>query len=505
MISILKQDVRKLTGAPLGLLAFIYILFCIVERQVTSVSYEVFVLKMLTDHYLLIYCMTPIFLLSIFRNLEEDTYFLIIRFRKFSSYFYTKWFAIVIYTILFVLLQIAIVLIMGIGLPHDNVYPLNSPTENELFYYFETIFPTPIVATISVCLYMIIGLAFVGVSILTTFHFFSRRVVTVLILLAYGIMALSIKIPVLGSLPFLTINRYIILHHNFLVKNGVLWSVTGMIVLFTIQVMLIRFTWYRNFSFAWKLRIKGLFFYYAHALWIRKNIFLVLGILGILTIWKSMAGIEESVQDYILRFFYGSEVGSFHLLSFLEQIIYYGTPLYLFAVFLENWCTDDNLQVYIRIRRKKTWLYSIISNGILFHVIYICLTFAYLFILGLLTEKSWVPHTIQISENIHYNIWTVFLCLKIMEFSVLFLIFFFLFIWMKNVTVAYLIVMLMHVLNFIPNVMFSYSPAGLVTIARLQILDGSTGIPLMQAFMVLLIAFILLLGLISRSYKRYFD
>lgn len=505
MISFLKQDVRKLIGAPLGLLAVIYILFSIVERQVTSDSYEVFVLRMLTDHYLLIYCMIPIFLLSIFRNLQEDTSFLVIRFRKFSRYFYTKWLAIVIFAIVFVLLQILIVLIMGIGLPHGNVYPINSPTENILFYYFETIFSTPMVATFSVSLYMMAGLAFVGVSILTTFHFFSRRVVILMILLSYGIMALSIKIPLLSSLPFLTINRYIILHHNFLMENGVLWSVTGMIVLMIIQVMLIRFTWYQKYSFTWKVRIKGLFIYYARALWTRKNILLICGVLGVLSIWKSTTGTEESLQDYILRFFYGLEIGSFHLISFLEQIIYYGTPLYLFAIFLENWCSSDNMHVYIRSKKKKTWLYSIISNGLIFHIIYISLTFVFLFIVGILTDKSWITHTIQISENIHYNIWPVFLCLKIMEFGVLFLVFFLLFIWTKNVTVAYLVVMTMHGLTLIPTLLFSYNPAGLVTFAKLQVLDGSLGISLTQAFMVLMIEFILLLCLVIGSYKRYFN
>lgn len=505
MSSFLKQDVRKFIGAPLGLLAIIYILFSLAERQVTSDSYEVFVLRMLTDHYLLIYCMTPIFLLSFFRNLQEDTSFLIIRFRKFSRYFYVKWLAILIFAILFVLLQMIIVLIMGTGLPLENVFPTASTAENELMSYFSTFFSSPVVAIFSVSLYMMAGLAFVGMSILTIFHFFNRRVVTVFILFAYGIMALSIKITGLGNLPFLTINRYIILHHNFEVENGILWTITGMIVLFIIQVVLIQFAWYKKISIFWNVKIKGLFFYYARALWTRKNILLLLVILVMLTIWKSTAGIEESVQDYVIRFFYGSEIGSFHLITFLEQIIYYGTPLYLFAIFIERWCTDDNMHVYIRTRKKKTWLSSIISNGLIFHIIYFSLSFVLLFIMGVLTDKSWFTHTIQISENLQYDVWLIFICLKILEFSVLFLIFILLFILLKNVTVAYLIVMSMHGFSLIPVIFSSYNPAGLVTVARLQVLDGSIGITLTQALVILIVEFILLLVLVSLSYKRYFN
>lgn len=505
MFSILKHDVRKHIGMPLLLLAIIYILFSIVERQSTLDTYEMFILHMLTEHYLIIYCMTPIFLLSICRNLEEDTPFLLVRCRNFTQYFYTKWLAVSIYAILFVLFQIIIVVIMGIGLPHGNVYPVNSSGQYELFYYFETIFSTPIMSAVSSSVYMMVGLAFVGMTILTIFHFFDRRVVTVLILLAYGIMAISIKIPALGSLPFITLNRYIILHHNFTMKNGVLWSIIGMIVLLIIQVLCIRFAWYRKISLSWNVARKGLFYYYARALWTRKNILLLCGIVGILTMWKAMNGPEESYQDYFIRFFYGQKIGSFHLITFLEQLIYYGTPLYLFAIFIETWCSDDNLPIFIRIKQKKKWLFAIVSNGLIIQIIYIALTFVLLFICALLTNKAWLTHTIPISESIHTSIWFVFIFLKIIELSILFLMFFLIFIWLKNVTATYLIVMAMHALNIVPSALLSYNAAGLITMARLQILEGSIGISLSKAFAVLLFGSILLLVVISRSYKRFFN
>ncbi|KMY41500.1 hypothetical protein [Peribacillus loiseleuriae] len=505
MISILKHDVRKHIGAPLLLLAVIYILFCIVERQGSPESYELFVLRILSDHYLIIYGVTPVFLLSIFRKLEEDTPLLIVRFRTFARYFYTKWLAISIYAILFVLLQIITVLILGIGLPVGNEYPVNSLVENELFNYFEAAFSTPLLAVISSSLYMMIGLSFVGVSILTIFHFFNRRVVLITVLPAYLIMVIGLKIPALGTLPFITMNRYIILHHNLVIGNGILWSVTGMIVLVFVQIICIRFAWYRKFSLSWNVTGKGLFFYYARALWTGKIILLLCGIIGTLTIWKAMNGMEESMQDYILRFFYGLETGNFHLLTFLEQLIYYGTPLYLFALFIETWCSDDNLPVFIRIRQKKKWLIAIVSNGLIFHIIYIGLSFTLLFICGLLTKKTWIAHTIQISENIQMSIWPIFICLKVMELSVLFFTFFLLYIWLKNVTAAYLIVIAAHALILVLTVLFSYNPAGLVTIANLQIFEGSTGVPLNKAFTVLMLGSILLLGSISRSYKRFFN
>lgn len=505
MISIIKHDVRKLIGTPLLLLAIFHLLFLIIERRSTSDTYEIFILDMLTEHYFIIYCMTPLFLLSIFRNTEEDMHFLLIRCRNFTRYFYTKWLSVAIYATLFVLIQFIIVVIIGIGLPHENVFNVNSSVANELFDYFEAIFTTPIMAAISSSVYMMVGLTFVGMSILTIFHFLGRRMVTVIVLLAYGIMAMSIKIPTLGSLSFITLNRYIILHHNFTMENGVLWSVAGMVVLVIIQILCIRFAWYRKFSLGWSVARKGLFFYFAHALWTRKTILVLCGSVGILTIWKVMNGSEESLQDYILRFFYGQEIGNFHFLTFLEQLIYYGTPLYVLALFTETWCSGDNLPVFIRIKQKKKWLFAILSNGLIFHIVYIGLTFALLFLCGLLTDKTWIAHTIQIPENIQMSIWPIFICLKIMEGSVLFFTFFLLFTWLKNVTSAYLIVMATHALSIGSHALLSYNPAGLVTIARLQILENSTGIPLNQAFTVLTLGFILQLVFIIRSYKRFFN
>lgn len=502
MISILKHEVRKLISFPLWFLIAIDILFLIAERQNTSDHFEIFTLRMLTEHYLLIFCMTPIFLLSIYRSLEPVSPFILIRSRQFTNYFYTKWLSILFYTLLFVLLQVLIVVITGIGLPHGNFYPTSSAFENELFYYFEATISNPLVAILLAVLYMFIGLSFVGISILTIFHFFSRKMVIFVILLAYIMMILSIKMPTFSHLSFLSMNRFIILHHNFLVDHGVLWSIIQIIGLFIVQVILIRFAWYRKFSISW--RPKGMFYYYALSLWTPQNWFILCGILGILTLWKSQVGMEESVQDYFLRFFYGFEIGDFHILTFLEQLVYYGTPLYLFAIFIQSMCSEKHFHVFIRIKKKRNWVLAVVSNGILWSILYTCLTFGFLILLSVLTNKSWTSHTIQTIESLQLFDWLMFFFLKILEFSLLFLLFFLLFICLKNVTVSYLIVMAMHAMNLLSFQIFRYNPAGIGTIARLKILEASNGIPLNHALLLLSIGVILLLSLIRGSYKRYF-
>ncbi|MCJ8010944.1 hypothetical protein MUG84_04190 [Paenibacillus sp. KQZ6P-2] len=503
MPAILKHNIRKYVGMPLALLAVISMLFSAVERQGTTESYEMFVLRMLTDHYLLIYAMTPIFIFSVFRTLEEDTPFLLVRSRKFVRYFYTKYLAGSIFAILFVLLQVLVVMITGIGLPLDNAFLVSN--EEPLFTHLEAVFGTPVLAAVCSCLYMMVGLAFLCMSILTIYHFFGHRIVTGVVLAAYGIMALSIKIPALGALPFITLNRYVILHHNFTVPNGVWWSIAGMVVLLLVQWLWIRYAWYCPFSRSWKWSPKGLLFYYAHALWTRRNFLWLVMVTGGLTLWMAIIGGEESVQDYMLRFFYGQELGTFHLLTFLQQLIFYGTPLYVLALFMEKWSSEDHLSVFIRIKHKKKWPAAVILNGIGIHAVYTALTFGFLIMWSLLMNKSWTAGTLPVPDTMGAGMWPVFALLKMMEFSLLFLALFLLFLWLKNITAAYLLVMGAHALNLIAGPALAYNPAGLVTVSRLLLLEGQTVSSLIQVFTVLVMGLILLLFLVRRSYPRFFQ
>lgn len=320
MRAIIRQEFMRLFGINLVLLSFITVLFSVAERQNFDGNYGMFVLQMMTEHYLIIYCMTPIYLLSIFKILEDAPPFVLIRSKTFSRYFFSKWLAVAFFTIVFVMIQQLIVCIVGIGLPLQNEF-LQTNGSSELMNYFQDNYHSLGEAILLSLTFMIVGLTFIGITLLTLSHFFHRKAVTAIFFVAYGLMAMSIKIPFINELPFITMNRYIILHHNFSGPLNVWWSIGVMIVVTLGQVLLIRFAWHKTLK-SWHFeKRKGMFFYYARVIWSKKNVLIMLTMLAVLCVWKGFTSEQESIQDYFIRFFYGHALGEFYLMAFLEQLI----------------------------------------------------------------------------------------------------------------------------------------------------------------------------------------
>ncbi|KAB8137734.1 hypothetical protein F9U64_07975 [Gracilibacillus oryzae] len=244
MISLIKREWKGYLGSPLIFLIIIFLLYSYAERQETNETYEIYLLRVLTYYHLLIFCMIPVFLLSIYRNLSDDLSYVLIRFTKFASYFYTKWLGIFMFSAFFVALQVITVCLVGIGLPIGNYFSESLPAADTLFQTFKNSFSTPLATLIYSSVYMVAGLSFVGITITTLYHFFDRRFVVILIMFVYLVMIVGLKIEAIGNLPFITMNRYIILHHNIIMPNGVLWSITGMISLTFIQSIIIQKAWH---------------------------------------------------------------------------------------------------------------------------------------------------------------------------------------------------------------------------------------------------------------------
>lgn len=498
------HQLRNYFGLPLVLLSFINILLTYYRRDDPIDGYVVFVLKGLTDHYFIIYCFMPIFLLTILRNLQEESPSVLIRFKRFSHYFFSKCLAVVIYAVIFVSIQVLIILIIGSGLPLENTYVYTSGVEGELVEVFKAKYASPTLAVFSVLIFMIIGLGFIGISIMTIFHFFQRKVVITMILFSYVVMSLSIKISFLHWLPILGINRYVILHHNFLIANGTWLVAIEMGLLFLIQVTLVRWFWFKQLTL--KIQVpKGMMFYYTRALWTTKNFIIMFLVLSSLVLYKSILSGEETTQDLFVRFFYGLEPGSVHLLTFIEHLIYSCTPLYLFSVFLEKWCSPTSFHLNSRAKKKKTILSSILLTGFLFHVVYVVLSYILLFIVGVASNKSVVGNTVLLSQGITSNDFLAFGLWKIGEFTVLFLLLFFVFLRTKNVTIAFLSILVLHVVNLLPSTIFLYNPVGFVSIARLGWRESVTTFSWLEVSLFLFIVIGLLFVLVNYSYKRYFD
>ncbi|KAB8137733.1 hypothetical protein F9U64_07970 [Gracilibacillus oryzae] len=248
---------------------------------------------------------------------------------------------------------------------------------------------------------------------------------------------------------------------------------------------------------------KGLFYFYSRIMWTMNNLVPAIMIILVLTFWKGI-GQGESLQDDFLRFFYGQEIGEFNLLTLLEQLIYYGTPLWLLAAFLSQWFSRNHFTILIRSEQKRKWLRALMLTGLGFQVFYVGVTFLSITFIGILTNKSWNVSALQIGECLDNNIEIIFFCLKIVEFSLLYLFLLLLYIWTENATISFLLVMSLHMLNILPLDFLIYNPAGMVTFSRLVLLNGQTEMPAIYVLSLLGSLLLLIASFIRLSLERIF-
>ena len=505
MTAIFWRDVRKFFSGTFLLLIVGLLFFTLADRQSTGDSFEQFLLRILSEHYYITYFMTPVFLLSLYRNLEDPLPFLLIRSKTFPRYFFTTSSAIFMNTALFVILQLTVICLVAIGLPSQNAYPYENNAQNELFFEFANYIETPLLAAICCALVMIAGLSVIGITMQTIHHFLGKRVVVLAMIIPYLLMALGLKISFLHSLPLVTMNRYIILHHNFQSSSAWVWTLFGMLGSMAAVIFLIRYFWNYKVEIKSLWQPKGLFFYYTRTLWTTKNMVILLSVLVIILVWKEMTSLNVTIPDLFLSFFYGQQYGQFHMMSFLEQLLYNGTPLYLLAVFTESMGRQAHLTVLVRSKRKVNWLIAQLGNGLLFLTFYALITVLLIILVGLVSGQNWGGLTYPL-VNSHSDYWiSKLVLLKSAELFFHYLAFLLLYLWTKSTTTSFLLVLSTHSLILLPFESVLFFPTGLGTVARLDILEGTTGMSIVQAATILGISVLFLFLIISSSYRRFFN
>lgn len=479
-------------------------LFAFAERQLTADSMQQFLLRMLSDHYYLTFCLTPLFFLYLYRSLEEELPFALIRSKTFSRYFFTKSMAIVVNSLLLVLFQLAAISIASIGLASRNVFPGNNAAENDLFFEFAKYLETPLSAALCSALFLVIGLSLIGFILQTMHHFLEKRAIAIIGILLYVVMILALKIPALSKLPFVP-NRYIILHYNFYSSTAWIWTAAGVAIAGTAAFLLIRYGWNRQLKIKMRLQPKGLFFYYARSLWLPKNLAILLSAILLIYLLKGLTTPALTVQESFLSYFYGQVPGQFQVMSLLEALLYHGAPLYLIAVFTESMARLDSLPIFVRMQHKFNWFKVIVGNSFLLVTVYVLMTGLLIIVFGTLSGQSWGGISFAGKGTISEDWIFQLILLKIGEFSLQYLGFLVLFLVTKNVTLSYLLVLATHSLSVLSFHSLLYFPIGLSTVARLDLLEESIGIPVFQAAVILIGGIFFLYSVSYASYKRFFD
>ena len=478
-----KQTLTKFLGAFL----LLFSILCVAERQQFEGNGQLFIIKLLTDHYFIIFLMTPIFIQCISKIMKEARMVELIRVRHYYYLTLAKWFAAMLFTVAFVTSVFAVAILMSTGLTFHNEW--QGTIDEELAAYLIATFQSPLAAIISTSCFMLVGYSFVGCTFITVWHFLSRKGAYIFIVASYLFMILAFKIVWIDWLKYFSMSRFIILHHNFTSKFT--WQGTLLIVVtgILLQYILIRKYRYKDklLQIGWPTIGKGLFRYYARILFARKP--MIIWSVGILVlIVMKVSTDEETLQDFIVRFFYGYMNGEVHLFTWLEQLIYVGIPIYLFAVFVQVWFVKRDWPLYMRVRSKRHWIQTVVSLMWLYVMSYVLLTLLLIISVSVLLDKPFVFDSVQL---------IYLFSMKVFEIGALIGLIFLLFILTNNVTFAFLCILGLFILNFFSFAWTNYNLAGIGQLARVDAMNHSM---LVSGFSYLAIVFIC----ISLFYKKYF-
>ncbi len=482
MKTLIKLDLNKLISNKLLFLLFGLTIFSMDERITQTLSSQQFILYIFTEHYYLTYLMMPIFMLSIYSSLDDDMEYILIRSTSYWNYFKGKLAVYGIFSFMFVIAQFVVAFIMSIGLRSDNNFNVPNNPSYELFGYYSQHFSSVTQAIFINCIYMIAGLFIVSIAFFTINNFFSKKVSTKIMIIAYILMIFGLKIDKVNNLPIVFIDNYIIFHRNFGYDLKLFINILTMTTVLIVVCILNKKYWNK------KLKIKDIrknkISYYKRLLFSRYNIVMICSVLILMSFWGLLKGNSsfESMNDYLVNLFVGHPVNNIRIIEFLEMLVLNTTPIYIIAIFLEQESSERSLFINIRFGKGIKWMNSILKTSMLFVVSYVLLNIAIPIAIGIFNNIPITSQVIQLSTNIFI--------IKVLDLSLQVLVLILLYSLSKNMTLSFLSLLLLNSLCFLPFKWCLYLPFGISSLSRFKYI-GDYGLTLIPVI-IELSAFILL-------------
>lgn len=482
MKTLIKLDLNKLISNKLLFLLFGLTIFSMDERITQTLSSQQFILYIFTEHYYLTYLMMPIFMLSIYSSLDDDMEYILIRSTSYWNYFKGKLAVYGIFSFMFVIAQFVVAFIMSIGLRSDNNFNVPNNPSYELFGYYSQHFSSVTQAIFINCIYMIAGLFIVSIAFFTINNFFSKKVSTKIMIIAYILMIFGLKIDKVNNLPIVFIDNYIIFHRNFGYDLKLFINILTMTTVLIVVCILNKKYWNK------KLKIKDIrknkISYYKRLLFSRYNIVIICSVLILMSFWGVLKGNSsfESMNDYLVNLFVGHPVNNIRIIEFLEMLVLNTTPIYIIAIFLEQESSERSLFINIRFGKGIKWMNSILKTSMLFVVSYVLLNIAIPIAIGIFNNIPITSQVIQLSTNIFI--------IKVLDLSLQVLVLILLYSLSKNMTLSFLSLLLLNSLCFLPFKWCLYLPFGISSLSRFKYI-GDYGLTLIPVI-IELSAFILL-------------
>ncbi|WP_211746983.1 hypothetical protein [Paenibacillus sp. Marseille-Q4541] len=475
MKAIFLRDIRRFLSVRLLFLLLGCTLFSLAERRGFSHSYDSFVLSMLSEHYYITFFMVPVFLYILYTHLENDMEYILIRAKKYPHYFRARAAAMTVNMSIFVLLQLAVFLVVGIGLEPKSAFPLPDPQNLslEVLTLFSQYFHYPWQAVIVSALYMVMGLSVLSILFMTLDHFLEKRMVAFITIAQFFLMvfAMKSKIPGLTRIPFVFINNYIIYMYNLTYPYALSVSLISLAMIAGGVIFFIHKHWNTHLEWNARLRMpRGITSYYGAQLFSAKNSMILLVFIIGFGLWKLLqvrSMPESTLADFLLYSFWGHGHGYMQPLDWITMILMNGLPIYLLALFLEKEKKDHRLLLTIRLHSKRHWGAALFGVSSLFLFVYTLLLIGGLLLLAIASGLP--PGEITLIPDLSMSLTELLLYLtgvKFLDLLFQFLFIFILFLWTRQVTAGFIGILVMYGLYLFPFSWTTYIPVGLSSLAQ---------------------------------------
>jgi len=517
----IKKNVDEFLSKWIYIMIFIFSMVglkLLQSAKVANITYWEFIISAMTNHYYILYFMIIFYLFSIFKIIEDYNEIILIRRKKYIDYFIAQVISLLLISTIFVLIHLLIVTIMGYGLDMNNrfIMNVNYYNYNEVIGAYSMYFKSPILSVVSITVYMILGLTFMGTVLMFFNHFLGKKLVVLCMIFMYILMLISLRTDVDKFLPFLFMNNYIILHHALAaLEKNFYFMIISEIFISVFMLFIVKNFWYKDLILRKNfIRTNGVINWYLKILFSRKNIFIMITFIIISIVNIILRHGVLTIYDLITLQFYGHGIGYFNLMDFISLIIYNGIPIYILAYFLEKESNDRSAFVTIRLKNKKHWFISVMLCGCLLIFIYVLASLCTSVITGAFLGMKFNGYNYMNDLFLKNGLKTInpfYLYLIILTTKSLELFFYFLvvvtcYIYTKGSTLGFLLIQLGYFTYFLPGNMAKYTPMGIGSLSRIMEFVGNNGIPYLFIMGILItVNLILYLYLQSGVYKRIFN
>lgn len=478
------------------LLFGVSLLFGLSERVGVKHTLPVHLLAVLNDQYYFTFAVLPVFLFLCTGVMEDDTLLVLTRYGTYGRYFFHKWRALSVVAALFWLGQMAAILISGLGLPCAGSWPgASGGPWREVFTLLQGIFPSPWSAILCCAGQILLGYCLIALTALCLGHFCSRALAVRLLMAFYLLAVLWIQLPVMSRPPFVFLtgfNHWVFLLHNLAYPWRLLLTAVTTAVLVAGMVWLVTRRWRWRFSVSGRGG-KCLASYYLRGLFAGKNRLLLIGLILLMTVWTWISkGAPEDSTDWLIRLFAGHGTGYFYPMGLLMLLTMELLPLWPLGVFCTQVAGERSVFLTVRLRRRTGLLGALLYTGLLWILVYGCL---------LALAAVIPPFLLGFSPDM--GLTAAVVGLKILDVAFQFLIILSALCVTGQATAGFVAVLLLHFLCLLP---ISWLPAGISSLARLNLLQTGGTIPGAAAAVLLAaLSLVLILWLYSRGIKLLFN